>query len=661
MQIFARRALAASLLRDTATFSGSPGPCGRLSGDTTRRARRPGLPAGEATLLLEGSWAGGGRSSNCWSLDDAIDARFAWIDRSAAECAERLARQESDPRDDDHPTLAYINELALRYFLVKLLRVVAFFDEVCVLVPGEAWQLDLCGEADTVYAELFGALAERHGVELTVHWHGSPGPRGRPSEGSTGRAQGPGLPFAERKATLPWRRWLARAASAISRTSLPSKDDRPRVILCGNPRVLDPVCAELLSRGCRVWWLYEQFAVRAWWKWRRAGITQLLCDNAGSLNAKTDQNAGVCNAGVNNIVCRGVRLGGAIANWLSEKAATHGDRQFGWLEQIGRHFRAVQPTALVLDEDATPLKRVAVAMGRRHGARSLVVQHGAPCGPFGFAPLTADEICVWGESTREQLLHWGINDARIHVSGWPAPSAHRAGSLSARSGAALIRSSPNATDGVSYRRRWTIAPVKLDSSPPSRPARAPRFLLLATVPPDDARPDTATFHLTGRNHAAMIAMACAAVSRFAGARLTIKLHPRTRDAGVFESLAKCWPQLDIRLVHNRDAAALFADADCVLSCASTAGIEAALGGAPVVQLLPEGSGEVLPAARWGLIGSARTPEELPLLIDQALARGWLAAPQRWPDIVAETGSRAAAAIAERVLSSRFSPVAGAEA
>ncbi len=653
MQIFARRALAASVSGSATKIASSPGPYGRLSGPGGR------LP-GDTTLLLEGSWAGGELPFDCWSLDDAIDARFAWIDRLAAEYAERLARQEAGLRDDERPTLAYINELALRYFLVKLLRVVAFFEDVCLPVPGEAWQLDLSGEADQVYAELFDALAERHGVELTVHWHGSPGPRGRSSEGSTSRAQGPGLPFAERKATLPWRRWLGRAASAISRTSLPSNDDRPRVILCGNPRVLDPVCAELLSRGCRVWWLYEQFAVRAWWKWRRAGITQLLCDNAGSLNAKTDQNAGVCNAGVNNIVCRGVRLGGAIANWLSEQAATQGDRQFGWLEQIGRHFRAVQPTALVLDEDATPLKRVAVAMARRHGVRSLVVQHGAPCGPFGFAPLTADEICVWGESTREQLLHWGIDDARIHVSGWP-------------NAALPVRSTPSQslcrerTPCRSAERRWRVhwnprehrrghSLQRLDKE------NAPtRFLLLATVPPDDARPDTATFHLTSHNHAAMIAMACAAVSRFAGARLTIKLHPRTRDAGVFESLVKCWPQLDIRLVHNRGAAALFADADCVLSCASTAGIEAALAGAPVVQLLPEGSGDVLPAERWGLIGSARTPEELPLLIDQALARGWLAAPQRWPDIVAETGFRAAAAIAERVLSSRSPPVAGAEA
>ncbi|MGH7193402.1 MAG: hypothetical protein ACREJM_07690, partial [Candidatus Saccharimonadales bacterium] len=309
-------------------------------------------------------------------------------------------------------------------------------------------------------------------------------------------------------------------------------------------------------------------------------------------------------------------------------------------------------------------------MARRHDARSLVVQHGAPCGPFGFAPLAADEICVWGESTREQLMEWGVPDSRIHVTGWPSyalPVQPTPSHSLCAAGSATATSPAKHSRGRRCDSRLSQAPmlnVEMDQTQNAENI-PPRFLLLATVPPDDGRPDALMFHLTSRNHRAMIEMACAAAGLFAGSRLTIKLHPRTSDAGVFRSLAKRWPQLDIRLVHNRDAASLFADADCVLSCASTAGIEAALVGAPVVQLLPEGSGDVLPAGRWGLIGSARTVEELLPLIDQALARGWIAAPERWPDIVAATGPQAAAAIAERVLlSARLSaplPVAGAEA
>ncbi|HJT30511.1 MAG TPA: hypothetical protein VJ783_00485, partial [Pirellulales bacterium] len=504
-----------------------------------------------------------------------------------------------------------------------------------------------------------------------------------------------GRPFAERKSTLSWRRWAAHAARIFSRDPSVTDDHRPRVILCGNPRILDPVCDELLARGCHVWWLYEEFAVRAWWKWRTAGVEQLLCDGpisggsgqrweslrsvppASAVDAARPfaERHGVRTlqlASVSGVTCRGVNLDGAIACWLPEQATKHGARQSGWLDRIDEHLREVRPAVLVLDEDATPFKRAVVGIARRHGARSLVVQHGAPCGPFGFAPLAADEICVWGDSTREQLLDWGVADSRIHVTGWPGLSVCRertpcrsvrhvdqppsAGSTTPTSSAKDSRGRLSHTPVA----QLPALNVKTNQTP-IPPRQSPQFLLLATVPPDDRRPDTVTFHLTTRSHAAMIEMACAAVSRFAGARLTIKLHPRAKNARLFEKLAKRWRQLDIRLIQQGDTASLWSDADCVLSCTSTAGIEAALAGAPVVQLLPAGSGDILPADRWGLIGSARTLEELCRLIDHALAGGWCQTPNGRRDIATETGARAAAAVVDRVLPSTGTPVAGAVA
>ena len=45
----------------------------------------------EPALLLEGSWPVEASTGSCWSLDEAIDGRFDWIDRLAAEWTERLA------------------------------------------------------------------------------------------------------------------------------------------------------------------------------------------------------------------------------------------------------------------------------------------------------------------------------------------------------------------------------------------------------------------------------------------------------------------------------------------------------------------------------------------------------------------------------------------
>lgn len=61
------------------------------------------------------------------------------------------------------------------------------------------------------------------------------------------------------------------------------------------------------------------------------------------------------------------------------------------------------------------------------------------------------------------------------------------------------------------------------------------------------------------------------------------------------------------------------DIDCVVSCGSSAGIDATLAGLPVVQLLPAGSGEVLPHDQWGLAGTARSAAELKVLVGQVLS------------------------------------------
>jgi hypothetical protein len=129
-----------------------------------------------------------------------------------------------------------------------------------------------------------------------------------------------------------------------------------------------------------------------------------------------------------------------------------------------------------------------------------------------------------------------------------------------------------------------------------------------------------TFHLTRRTHDALVDMACSAVSKIAGARLIVKLHPRSQSAATFRRILEQYPALRCQLVRSTDLDSLLPRCDCVLSCASTAGIEAALAGKPVVQLLPVGSGGVLPAECWGLLGSARDVRELEVLLASILAR-----------------------------------------
>ena len=569
------------------------------------------LPAGRPALLLEGHWPAEAAGPQRWSLDEAIDARQGWIEKWAAEQAEALGRAESGQRFFPSPdagatssvNIAYLNALGLRYYLVRLLRVVAFFSETVVANVEESIELHATRGRDDDYADLLGQIALARGAMFQVHWR------------EAGRQSPP-----QRTRARPWRRWAAQADDLLQ-PSL-SAGSRPRVVLCGNPRILDPVCQSLLDRGCQVWWLYEHFAVRSWWKWRRKGVRQMVCDRQIGRTERFNDGGGV-----GALIMGAIDLSPVVERWLARQAAQAGDRQSRLVAQIDEHFRAIEPTALVLDEDATPLKRAATALARQHGARSVVVQHGAPCGQFGFAPLSADHFCAWGASSREQLLAWGVPPERVHETGWPR-----------------------------LEQRLTPWRAKVASR---RTADSPRILLLATMPPKDHRPDGPIFHLTRHTHDRMLDIAFSVVARLPGAKLVVKLHPRCGDASAFQLAAERHPALRIELVRAADLAKLVAASDCVLSCASTSGIEAALMGAPVVQLLSAGSGDLLPAGRWGMLGSARDEQELETLVIAALKRGWQA-PAHVDQVLGNPCRAAAEKVADVVLQPELTASAVAE-
>lgn len=584
-----------------------------------RQALWQSLPNdGRDQLLLEGDWPGELRQGGRWSLDESIDARFMSIDRQAIELAETAAHGSPE---ETAISFAYINALALRYYLVKLLRGMTFFREVRPLMPGERIDVHLAAKRDEAYADLFEQLVERRGAALELHWHERPLPKVRSN-----------------RHALAWRQWADRARRRPV-TPVPD-DDAPRVVLCGNPRILNPICQELLERGCRVWWLYERFAVRCWWRWRRAGVGQLVCESDGTVAPRFSD---VWNG--TTLMCGDVDLARPVERWLVARAAEHGRQQSLLIDRVESHFSAVRPTAVVLDEDATPLKRIATALARRHGARSTVVQHGATCGPFGFVPPAADEICVWAESVRRQLERWGAEPEKIRVTGW-------------------AQLQPNSEDGLP---RPSILPRDGLGRPSSRfrqpkmQSGAKQFLLLATVEPCDDRPDNVEFHLTSGNYAEMLQMVHDVLSQIEQARLVIKLHPRARRAEFLRfqprhqrpeaggERRQQGTALPVRVEYSNKLSRLVAKSDCVISCGSTAGIEAALAGAPVVQLLPAGSGNILPAEDWRLIGTARTADELATLISAALARGWCKPGETADSPLAATGGAAARAIVEGLL------------
>jgi hypothetical protein len=577
------------------------------------------LHAGESALLLEGQWPNEQwPNEQCpdsqspaerlaagrWSLDREIDSRHNWIDDRAAELAEHFAEAGHRHANAQAPGLAWLNVVKLRYLLVKLLRVAAFFDSHHRAMPPNVCQLFFEPGRDACYQHVLHALGRQHGFEVIAH-----------PAACDPAAAGDLQPIAR---SASWRR----AAERCVRQVQPALSaDKPRVVLCGNPRLLAPVCGELLRRRMQPWWLVERFAPRSWLRWRRFGVGSLSCDDScaeksgsphGPEQFAFDRRAlpPLADAGwpAAELVVA------AVAAWLHRLHGQLGARQARQSAQIERHLDFARPLHVVLDQDGSPFNRAVVAAARQRGVHTSVVQHGAPFIRFGFAPLAADRFCAWGETSRVQMLRWGVPRERIRVTG-------------------TAMALPPTRRGIS-----------------ARAGKRPRFVLLATLAPADSRPDGVNYHLTGGTFAAMLRGALAAVSNWPGASLLIKLHPRDPRSPAIRSIAAEFDRLDVKIVARGSLAGVLRGAHCVLSCASSAGIEAAACGWPVIQLMPEGSGELLAANAWGLVGTARTRPELAGLIERVLAGRHESPAATAASTIAATGREAASRIVDAILS-----------
>ncbi|MHB8897218.1 MAG: glycosyltransferase family protein [Thermoguttaceae bacterium] len=520
--------------------------------------------AGKPVVVLCGAWPYGD-SGRVTELDSTLDRRYVWLDREA----ERLAELAAGDGPELRPALpaAWVNVLGLRYYLLKLIRVIEYLTSIEPLGRGERIGL-VAGPSDADEVALVAEICRRAGADCSLRQQGGE---------------------ADEKDSVSepeewWRRTVRRMADRL-RLPGSGRTGRPRVVFCGNPRFLDPVCEAVHDRGCRAWWLYDRFAVKCFWRWNSCGVRQLTCQDR---SPRPGISAGD-RIDVPSLQFRGIELGGLVSDWLSRRLAARRRDQCRWQERIESHFRQIGPDLLVMDEDATPMKRIALAVARRHGVRSFVVQHGAPVARFGFAPLEADGIFAWGRSTLEQLERWDVPSDRVFLTGSP-----------------------------SHDQLWQqLARVRRAGA---RPGRSPRILLLATVPPRDRRPDLIEMNMNTRSYGEMVEAAFAAAEAIPAATLVVKPHPRTKSDPILEAAVARHPGLCVETVGSGSLADSLVGIDCVLSCLSSAGVEATLADVPVIQLVPRGAGQILPADRWGLFGSASDARQLLPLVNDALRR-----------------------------------------
>jgi hypothetical protein len=530
-------------------------------------ADRSGKMPNESMLLLEGSWPDGSSGD---SLDAAIDGRFAALDADAEQVTDAIIAAAG--RDPSAANFAELNALRLRYAVVKWLRPIAWRRTQPPDIRREPVRLVVESPRDAEYETLFRQLALADGFSLAV-------------ESPHGRRAAPPIAIAKNPF---WRRVAGRALAG--RSNLGRKVAAPRVLLSGNPRLLDPVCGELVRQGATVAWLYDRFSFGCFRRWRRRGVAQLVCNSSlGRVDRFSQQLCPV------PIPYQGIDLAPVANAWFDDLRKSLAPSQDRLWSEVGRHVDAFRPTHIVVDEDATPQPRAAILHGRRIGAASTVVQHGI-CGVrFGFAPLLADRFCAWDEGSRKQMEAWGVATRAIAVTGSPYQ------------------------DRVAEQARDVQAAFAVARMPEAADSARPRILLIGTIPPRDDRPDSAAYHLNSRNYELLLQAALTAVAEIPHDELAIRNHPRSGVDSALMRLLAATPGLRHRDTSLLPIADDLAMSDVVLSFPSSGALDAVRLGKPVIQLAPSDSHAVAPAEWYGFFGTAGTVAELRQLLAGVLA------------------------------------------
>ena len=616
-------------------------------------------------VLLEGAWPHETAGCLRWSLDDAVDGRFEWIDAMAADLVEELLEIAGGLPSGLYPT-ADLNVLDLQYYLVKLIRITAYFTKIRPLQSGGRLDVFLCRGRDEYLHDLFQEIAASAGAEYEPKWS-EPLAAVAKNRSSKPRSSSRRALADERPGGFPKNGRFRRFCGRLARLIEPGKNiasHRRRVVLCGDSRALAPIADKLLADDCQIWWLHDRFAVDTWLRWRFRGAGQLFCNS--SLGHKNRLTANL----PQQLMCLGVNLAPAVGRWLAEIMQKYGRRQTRAVREINAHFRRVRPHRIVLGDESTPFARAAVAVARRHGVASFVVQTKMPCRRFAFAPIAADHVLAWGPSSKEQFLAWGALPQQVHVTGSPRHGSEADGKGRPRIGNAALPTQviwgkasratgllrtlalseiDGSTTAEAARELLSKSATTASSGPNVRPIKFPKVLLLAPPLPDDSQPGSVAMHLNRTTYAEILRTALAAVARVDGARLEIRLPNRTAPNRVLKSVLGEFKSLHVEFSQNGGLPAHVARADCVLSCMSADSAEATLAGVPVVQVLPQGSADVMPYNRWGMIGSAKTQDELEQLLAKLLREGWKPLPPVNGDVFAKLNADATAETVRAIL------------
>lgn len=213
---------------------------------------------------------------------------------------------------------------------------------------------------------------------------------------------------------------------------------------------------------------------------------------------------------------------------------------------IERAFEKLTPETVVMASDAHRISRMTAIIARRMGISTTVIQHGAPIWKYGYVPVYADRMAVWGDESREWFKKNGVPSGKLVVTGCPR------------------------YDNLRF--------AELENAPPE-PA-----LYLMTNPIDKEL-----------NRKILETFAGVPVKGFR--EVAVKVHPSEKDLSLYEDVLK---ETNIRVIRDTNIKELVRPCDIIVVGNSTAGIDALAAGCVLVNLELEGLPNSIPYEKYGV-------------------------------------------------------------
>lgn len=230
-----------------------------------------------------------------------------------------------------------------------------------------------------------------------------------------------------------------------------------------------------------------------------------------------------------------------------------------WIDSFYTLTATLKPSAVIVDEDVAPFNKCLVQVCNYAGIPAYTLIHGAPVFDIGSIPLSAKKALVWGASSKNRLLEWGLKPNQILEVGAPQ---------------------------YSYVSRINHSAAKKEVYNDLKIKSGQKLVLLATQPfHTNEKSDFLGTPLTSELIADALACMGTMLDAVDQATFVIKFHPGEKNEWFTSEIIDRFPSdihKRIRLTKSYDTMKLIAASDLVLTFGSTVYFEALLLNRPVM-------------------------------------------------------------------------------